>query len=92
MYSNKYCDDQEAYLVKNRVFATISSKNQIVIPAQLRNLLALQVGDRIEFDVEDDRVTVKKASPVKDPYLEAMDQVFSEDWNSVEDSRFDELL
>lgn len=75
-----------------RAFATVSSKNQIVIPAAVRQLLELQVGDRIEFDIELGHITVKKAQIVKDPYLEAIDQVFSDDWNSVEDSRFDNLL
>lgn len=75
-----------------RSFATMSSKNQIVIPAAIRQLLDLQVGDRVEFDCELGRVIVKKAMPVKDPYLEAMDQVFSAEWNSEEDARFDDLL
>lgn len=76
----------------DRAFSTMSSKNQIVIPAIVRQLLNLQSGDRIQFDFESDRIVVKKAKPVKDPYLEAMDQVFSEEWNSQEDSRFDSLL
>jgi AbrB family looped-hinge helix DNA binding protein len=75
-----------------RAFATLSSKNQIVIPTAVRQLLELQVGDRIEFDITSGHITVKKAQLVRDPYLEAMDQVFSEEWNSVEDSRFDSLL
>lgn len=78
--------------MSNRAFATLSSKNQIVIPAAVRQLLDLQVGDRIEFDFELGCITLKKARPVKDPYLEAIDQVFSEEWNSEEDSRFDSLL
>ncbi|WMU93324.1 hypothetical protein EMOOHJMP_00130 [Microcystis phage MaAM05] len=75
-----------------QAFSTLSSKNQIVIPAAVRKLLELQVGDRIEFDIQPDRIVVKKAKLAKDPYLEAVDQVFGEEWNSSEDARFDDLL
>lgn len=79
--------------MSNRVFAILSSKNQIVVPAAVRQLLNLQAGERIEFEFEEaGPITVRKAKPAKDPYLEAMDQVFSEDWNSPEDARFDDLL
>jgi AbrB family looped-hinge helix DNA binding protein len=76
----------------DRAFATLSSKNQIVIPAAIRQLLELQAGDRIEFDIASGNITLKKAKLAKDPYLESMEQVFSEEWNSEEDSRFDTLL
>ena len=75
-----------------RAFATLSSKNQIVIPSAVRQLLELQVGDKVEFDLEAGHITIKKATPMRDPYLEAIDQVFSDEWNSLEDSRFDNLL
>jgi AbrB family looped-hinge helix DNA binding protein len=79
-------------MMAERAFVTLSSKNQIVIPAPVRQLLDLQAGDRLEFDYEPGRVVIKKAQPTVDPYLQATDQVFSEEWNSVEDARFDDLL
>lgn len=78
--------------MSTKFFATMSSKNQIVIPVVIRETLGLKVGDKVEFDLQSGQITIKKATFAKDPYLEAMEQVFAEEWNSEEDSRFDDLL
>jgi looped-hinge helix DNA binding domain, AbrB family len=41
--------------------ATVTSKGQITIPKEIRNLLQVEEGDRIDFLVEgDDRVLMRK--------------------------------
>ncbi|WP_017324250.1 AbrB/MazE/SpoVT family DNA-binding domain-containing protein [Synechococcus sp. PCC 7336] len=44
------------------VSATLTSKGQTTIPKQIRDLLHLQPGDRIDFVVDGDRVYLKPAN------------------------------
>ena len=50
--------------------ATITSKGQITIPKDVRNLLRLQTGDRVSFVVRDDAEAVMK------PIAKSVDDVF----------------
>jgi AbrB family looped-hinge helix DNA binding protein len=43
--------------------ATITSKGQITIPQVVRQLLGLQAGDAVEFEVEKGRAEVRPARP-----------------------------
>jgi AbrB family looped-hinge helix DNA binding protein len=47
----------------------ISSKGQVVLPAEARRILGLEAGETLEVTVENDRVvltpTVKKRKPVR---------------------------
>ncbi|CAN5696724.1 hypothetical protein BH23GEM3_BH23GEM3_21760 [soil metagenome] len=44
--------------------AKLSSKSQIVIPADVRRQLDLHPGDTLNMEVEEDRIVVTKASPL----------------------------
>ncbi|MDJ0870944.1 MAG: AbrB/MazE/SpoVT family DNA-binding domain-containing protein [Gammaproteobacteria bacterium] len=57
--------------------ATLSSKSQIVLPAEVRRRLGLRPGDRLVIEVEDDHVVVRKA-PASD--VDALAELRSELW------------
>lgn len=44
--------------------ARLSSKSQIVIPAEVRRRLGLQPGDRLRVEVEDGRIVLTRESPL----------------------------
>jgi AbrB family looped-hinge helix DNA binding protein len=44
---------------------TVSSKGQVVIPADVREKLALRAGDRLELRVEEDRVVLSRLREVQ---------------------------
>lgn len=50
--------------------ATITSKGQVTIPAQVRRWLGLREGDQIEFVTEDGRMVVRPVKAENNPFLE----------------------
>ncbi len=52
--------------MKNTYYSTISVKGQVTIPAPLRELLGLNKGTRVVFELLDDRVVVKRAKNLED--------------------------
>lgn len=42
--------------------STLTSKGQATIPKQIREVLRLQPGDRVEFILEGDRVVLRRAA------------------------------
>ena len=42
--------------------ARLSSKSQIVIPAEIRRRLGIEPGDELLVEVEDDRIVIRKSS------------------------------
>ena len=57
--------------------ATLSSKSQIVLPAEVRRRLGLRPGDRLVIDVEDEHAVIRKA-PASD--ADALAELRSELW------------
>ena len=54
--------------------ATLSSKSQIVVPAEVREHLGLKPGDQIVLEVEDGRAVLRKVhGSVLDELLAAVD-------------------
>jgi len=49
--------------------STISSKGQITVPLEVRKRLGLNVGDRVEFVVDNDRTTIRPARAPENPFL-----------------------
>jgi AbrB family looped-hinge helix DNA binding protein len=41
--------------------ATVSSKSQIVLPAEVRRRLGIRPGDRLTIEVEDEHIVLRKA-------------------------------
>jgi AbrB family looped-hinge helix DNA binding protein len=43
--------------------ARLSSKSQIVIPAEARRMLGIEPGDELMVDIEEDRIVIRKREP-----------------------------
>jgi AbrB family looped-hinge helix DNA binding protein len=62
-------------------YAKLSSKSQIVIPAEIRRKLRVRPGDTLEMTLKDDTVTIRKAPA---SYLEALENCVSDLWRGYE--------
>lgn len=69
---------------KNRLTSKVTQKYQATIPQAVRNKLAIEKGDRIIFEIEDEKVVLKKLSPLDWEYLESVSANLSE-WSSEAD-------
>jgi antitoxin PrlF len=47
----------------------ISGKGQITVPIEVRKRLGLNVGDRVEFVVDNDRTTIRPARTPENPFV-----------------------
>jgi antitoxin PrlF len=48
--------------------STIGSKGQITVPREIRNRLGLKAGDRVEFVVENNRISIRPARATENPF------------------------
>lgn len=62
----------------------LTEKCQTTIPAQIRRLLGLKKGDLVAFEIENNRVTVRKATLIDVEYLKSLEATL-EEWNSEHD-------
>lgn len=62
----------------------LSSKGQVTIPSEVRERLALEPGDTVLYDVEEDRVLLRRAEPFDLAYHAAVSETL-EEWASEED-------
>ena len=71
--------------------STLTQKGQTTIPVEIRHELGLQAGDRIEFEIFEGNVILKKMQSIDYEYHFAITKNLSE-WNSPEDDEaFNEL-
>jgi AbrB family looped-hinge helix DNA binding protein len=67
------------------VVSKMTSKNQITVPARVRDILCLEKGDSLLFTVGDDgSVSVRKAVPADEPFSSALEATLPE-WASPAD-------
>lgn len=67
------------------VVSKMTSKNQITVPARVRETLCLEKGDSLLFTVGDDgSVSVRKAVATDEPFARALEATLAE-WASIED-------
>ena len=66
------------------LISTLTSKGQATIPAEIRKDLHLKAGDKIIFEVVQNKVTLKKASVFDLTYHQALSKTLAE-WNTPED-------
>ena len=64
--------------------AKITSRGRITIPKAIRQAAGLHQCDVIAFEIEGDRLIVRKAVPGRDEYLHSLGKVMGE-WLSPED-------
>lgn len=69
----------------DRAVSKMTSKNQITVPALVRDALCLAKGDSLVFEVAaDGAVTVRKAVPLDRAFVDGLRSQLSE-WDSAED-------
>lgn len=59
-------------MVRMMYTATVTSKGQITIPAEVRKQLGLRDGDRLEFHVERNVTTIRPAARGESPFRKYM--------------------
>jgi AbrB family looped-hinge helix DNA binding protein len=64
----------------------LTRKYQATIPAPVRKLLNLEAGDVIAFEINDQRVELRKAQPLDMTYLQGVEETLSE-WASPADEQ-----
>ncbi|MEC4681316.1 MAG: AbrB/MazE/SpoVT family DNA-binding domain-containing protein [Nitrospirota bacterium] len=62
----------------------LTKKYQATIPASVRQLLHLDAGDEIAFDIEDDDVRLRKARPMDLAFAQSLEGTMNE-WSSGAD-------
>lgn len=69
------------------IVTRLTSKHQTTIPAEVRRVLGLAAGDRVEFSVEGDRVSLRKVeTPTPDEFAFRLLQTHAmRDWDTPED-------
>ena len=64
--------------------AKITARGQTTIPKTIREEAGLHAGDVIAFEIDGDRLVVRKVVPGRDEYLQGLGEVMGE-WLSPED-------
>ena len=72
------------------ITAKVTSKSQTTIPKKIREKLDIHSNDTIVFEIEDDHTIIRKMNVVDTGYLKALESIL-EEWNSEEDSVYDDL-
>ena len=62
----------------------LTRKYQATIPAPVRNVLRLQAGDSIAFEIEEEQIRLRKARPIDLEFAGALEGTLDE-WNRPED-------
>jgi AbrB family looped-hinge helix DNA binding protein len=69
--------------------SALTSEGQATIPADLRRSVGLRPGDLVEFELDGDRIVLRKVPPLDHAWNTDQSRVMSE-WDSEEDAVFDE--
>jgi len=62
----------------------LTSKGQATIPVEVRKALRLKEGDNVLFEMQNGRVTLRRAEALDRAFLKLAESAF-EEWNSPED-------
>ena len=65
-------------------FSKVTSKYQATIPLAVRRKLSLKPGDAVVFEIENDTITVRRATILDREYAKALEGTLTE-WLSKED-------
>ncbi len=72
------------------ITSKVSSKAQTTIPKKVREKLDIHPNDTIMFEIKDDHAIIRKVKVVDTGHLKAVESTLAE-WNSEEDSVYDDL-
>lgn len=62
----------------------ISAKGQVTIPKEIREVLKLEPGDMVAYELRNGMVTLKRVEPLDTAFHEALSATLGE-WNTPED-------
>ena len=63
------------------VRSRLSSKSQIVLPAELRRELGIQPGDELLVEREDDRIVIRKPGP--ESWVDRLEAFCGDHWSGL---------
>lgn len=69
----------------------LTAKNQVTIPADVRQRLGVKSGDHVTFEWEGDKVIVRKARPIDWAWSAAVGSTLSEWSSDADDEAFRDL-
>lgn len=64
--------------------STLTEKYQATVPAEVRKFLNLSKGDKVNFEIENNQVIIRKIKPLDLEYMKSLENTLQE-WNSKED-------
>ena len=70
----------------------LTSKYQATIPKEIRDILHLNRGDGVGFEIEDGQVVLKKVSPLDMEWHKAIESTLLPEWGSKNDDEAYESL
>lgn len=71
---------------KSKLTSKVTQKYQATIPQAIREILDIEKGDRVAFEIQEEGVLIKKVSPIDWEYLAAISDTMSE-WSSIADEK-----
>ena len=69
----------------------LTKKYQTTIPAAVRKILHLKVGDAVSFDIDGDNVSLRKARPVDYAFTQALEDTLGEWATDADEEAYREL-
>lgn len=78
-------------IAKNKLTSKVTQKYQATIPQAIREKLAIEKGDRVIFEIEDEKVVLKKLSSVDWEYLESVSATLSESSSQADEEAYGDL-
>lgn len=70
----------------------LTSKYQATVPREVRELLGLNAGDAVQWEIEDDKVVVRKLQAFDLEWHKAAELALAPEWGSKEDDEAYESL
>jgi len=64
---------------------TLTVKGQTTIPTEVRKALHLKPGDKVAFEVIDDKAIISKLDPFDQRYHATLSSTVADEWGSTED-------
>lgn len=70
--------------MQNAPTSKLSSKGQVTIPGSIRKAVGLEPGDRVAYEIEDERIIIKRIEPFDAAFHAALSETLDE-WASPQD-------